>query len=88
MDIINNYNINIYERYKDLKKSNKPGLDNFDLCKIFEYYTCNKLSQEYQKPFYEYNDIDPNFKELNKKCLVMIQVLIFLIWIQQVSSVS
>ena len=52
MDITNNYNINIYERYKDLKKSNKPELDNFDLCKIFEYYTCNKLSEEYQKPFY------------------------------------
>jgi hypothetical protein len=43
--MINNYNINIYERYKDLKKSNKPELDNFDLCKIFEYYTCNKLSE-------------------------------------------
>ena len=66
MDITNNYNINIYERYKDLKKSNKPELDNFDLCKIFEYYTCNKLSEEYQKPFYEYNGIEPNFKELNK----------------------
>ena len=36
------------------------------MCKIFEYYTCNKLSEQYQKPFYEYNDIDPNFKELNK----------------------
>ncbi len=56
----------IYERYKDIKKFNKPELDNFDLCKIFEYYTCNKLSKEYQKQFYEYNDIDPNFKELNK----------------------
>ena len=66
MDITNNYNINIYERYKDLKKSNKLELDNFDLCKIFEYYTCNKLSEEYKKPFYEYNDIDPNFKEINK----------------------
>ena len=65
MDMIKNYNINIYERYKDLKKSNKPELDNFDLCKIFEYYTCNKLSEEYKKPFYEYNDIEPKFKELN-----------------------
>ncbi len=41
-------------------------MDNFDLCKIFEYYTCNKLSKEYQKQFYEYNDIEPNFKEINK----------------------
>jgi len=62
---INNYLINIFERYTDLKKSNKQDLDNYDLCKIFEYYTCIKLSEEYQKCFYEYNDIDPNFKELN-----------------------
>jgi len=62
---INNYLINIFERYTNLKKSNKQDLDNYDLCKIFEYYTCIKLSEEYQKCFYEYNDIDPNFKELN-----------------------
>jgi hypothetical protein len=69
---INNYLINIFERYSDLKKSNKQELDNYDLCKIFEYYTCIKLSEEYNKLFYEYNDIDPTFKEQNK-CLVMIQ---------------
>ena len=34
--------------------------------KIFEYYSCIKLSEEYKKPFYEYDDIDPTFKELNK----------------------
>ena len=67
MEMINNrYTIYIYERYLDLKKSNKPELDNNDLWKIFEYYSCLKLSEEYKKPFYEYDDIDPTFKELNK----------------------
>ena len=67
MEIPNNkYIINIYERYVDLKNSNKPELDNNDLWKIFEYYSCLKLSEEYAKPFYEYDDIDPTFKEINK----------------------
>ena len=61
----NKYLINIYERYTDLKKSNKVEFDNNDLWKIFEYYSCIKLSEEYNKPFYEYDDIDPNFKEIN-----------------------
>lgn len=62
----NKYIINIFERYGDLKKSKKESFDNNDLCKIFEYYSCIKLSEEYKKPFYEYDDIDPTFKELNK----------------------
>jgi len=62
----NKYIINIFERYSDLKKSNKQEFDNNDLWKIFEYYSCIKLSEEYKKPFYEYDDIDPTFKELNK----------------------
>jgi superfamily II DNA or RNA helicase len=67
MEMLNNkYTINIYERYVDLKKSNKPELDNNDLWKIFEYYSCLKLSEEFKKPFYEYDDIEPTFKELNK----------------------
>ena len=61
----NRYLINIYERYSDLKKSNKTEFDNNDLWKIFEYYSCIKLSEEYKKIFYEYDDIDPNFKEIN-----------------------
>ena len=65
--IMNNiYKNNIYERYKDLKNSNKIEFDNNDLWKIFEYYSCIKLTEEYGKQFYEYNDIDPNFKEVNK----------------------
>ena len=65
MNINNKYLIDIYERYTNLKKSNKSEFDNNDLCKIFEYYTCIELSKEYNKPFYEYDDIDPTFKELN-----------------------
>ena len=65
MEHYNKYIINIFERYTDLKQSKKEDFDNNDLWKIFEYYSCIKLSEEYKKPFYEYNDIDPNFKELN-----------------------
>jgi len=62
------YIINIFERYTDLIKSKKKekDFDNNDLWKIFEYYSCIKLSEEYKKSFYEYDDIDPTFKELNK----------------------
>jgi len=66
MDYNNLYKINIYERYNDLKKSNKKEFDNNDLWKIFEYYSCIKLSNEFNKQFYEYDDIDPDFKEVNK----------------------
>jgi len=66
MDYNNLYKIYIYERYNDLKKSNKQEFDNNDVWKIFEYYSCIKLSEEYNKQFYEYNDIDPDFKEVNK----------------------
>ena len=58
------YKILIYERYTDLLNSNKE-FDNYDLSKIFEYYSCIKLSEELNKPFYEYNDINPTFKEIN-----------------------
>jgi superfamily II DNA or RNA helicase len=62
------YKIEIYERYRDLINSGKKAenLDNNDLWKIFEYYSCIKLSNDYNKNFYEYNDIDPSFKEINK----------------------
>ena len=58
----NKYLINIYERYNDLKKSNKKEFDNNDLWKIFEYYSCIKLSEEYKKIFYKYNYLFRNFK--------------------------
>lgn len=57
----------IYERYNDLLKSGKKKDDmtNNDLWKIFEYFTCIKLTQIYKKQFYEYEDIDPSYKEEN-----------------------
>ena len=66
MDIYNKYLIYIYEIYSTLKKLDKQEYDNNDLWKIFEYYSAIKLTDEFNKPFYEYNDIYPTFKELNK----------------------
>ena len=63
---INNYKIHIYERFRDLKKSGKTEYSNNDLWKIFEYFSCIKLSEKYNQQFYEYDDIDPTFKEDNK----------------------
>jgi len=57
------YNIHIYEIYKNLKKSGKTTFDNNDLWKIFEYFSCIKLMNEYNKIFYQYDDIQPDFKE-------------------------
>ena len=59
------YKTYIYERYKTLKES-KTEFDNNDLWKIFEYYTCIMLREKYNKNFYEYNDIPPEFKELHE----------------------
>jgi hypothetical protein len=63
MNLIEKYNIYIYERYNDLKRSQKETYDNYDLAKIFEYYTAIQLNKELNQVFYEYQDIDPNFKE-------------------------
>ena len=65
-EVIDRYNINIFERYSDLKRADKSKVTHYDLAKIFEYYTCIKLSHEYNQPFYEYDDIDPSFKENHK----------------------
>ena len=65
MEINNLYNIYIYEKYHELIKSEKQ-LDNNDIWKIFEWYTCIKLYEQYNKLFYEYSDIDPTFKEDNQ----------------------
>jgi hypothetical protein len=66
--LIHKYNIYIYERVQDLLNSGKT-FDDFDytsdLHKIFEYFSCIKLTQEYRTPFYEYNDIPIEYKELN-----------------------
>ena len=67
--LISKYKIYIYERLMDLLKSGK-NIDELDykqdLHKIFEYFSCIKLTQEYNTSFYEYNDIEPTFKEDNQ----------------------
>ena len=67
MDIITKYKLYIYERYNDLLKLGKTNeiLNNYDLAKIFEYYSCIKLTEEFKQIFYEYSDIEPNYKELH-----------------------
>ena len=67
MTILDIYKNHIYNKYKDLLRAKKSeDLDNKDLSKIFEYLSCIKLSEEYETLFYEYADIDPEFKELNQ----------------------
>ena len=62
------YNKYIYDRYKSLIDSGKTNelLTNNDLAKIFEYYSCIMLMNEYKQKFYEYDDINPDFKELHQ----------------------
>lgn len=68
MDIKLYYDTKILNRYRDLINSGKTAesLDNKDISKIFEYYSCIKLTEEYNENFYEYGDIDNNFKEENQ----------------------
>jgi len=68
MDFNNHYKIQIYERYRDLINSGIKisELNNNHLWKIFEYFSCIKLTENQKTQYYEYNDIDPTFKEDNK----------------------
>ena len=61
------YNKHIYDRYKSLIDSGKTNelLTNNDLSKIFEYYSCIMLMNEYKEKFYEYDDINPDFTPLD-----------------------
>ena len=61
--IIKLYEKYIYDIVKSLKESGKKNYDNFDLSKIFEYYTCIQLTKENRSEYYQYDDIDPDFKE-------------------------
>jgi superfamily II DNA or RNA helicase len=63
--ITEKYKSIISQRYNDLLISGKKpeDFDNYDLSKIFEYYTCIQLAGEYSTPFYEYNDINKDYKE-------------------------
>ena len=65
MDILDRYNIYIKERYESLVKSGNE-FDNYNLSKIFEYYSCIQLTKKYNQEFREYDDIHPEFKEQNK----------------------
>ena len=67
LKLIRLYNHYIYERSSDLIRS-KPisEWDYYDLSNIFEYYTCIRLSEQNENTFYEYDDINPSFKEDNR----------------------
>ena len=66
-ELIRRYNKCIYDELNKYINSGKEieDFDNNDLAKIYEYYSCIKLSQEYKQVFYEYSEIDPEFKELH-----------------------
>ena len=65
--VVSRYNKNIYDRYKSLIELGitKEEYTNNHLCKIFEYYSCIQLMKEYKQIFLEYDDIKPEFKEIN-----------------------
>lgn len=72
--LITRYNFKIYKKVTDLLNSGK-NIDDFDLKydlgQIFKWFTCIKLTEDYNRPFYEYNDIPPDYKEknhMNKYC--------------------
>jgi superfamily II DNA or RNA helicase len=65
LERIEKYNNYIHDIYNGLIKSGK-NIDNKDLSKIFEYFSCIKLSKENNQLFYHYDEIDPSFKEQNK----------------------
>ncbi len=67
--ILKLYDTHIFERARDLIHAGKTNMHewtNFDLAKIFEYYTCLVLSRQRHDLFLEYNDIDQEFKEKNQ----------------------
>lgn len=66
MNLIDKYNIYIYERYNDLKKSQKIDYDNYDLAKIFEYYTAIQLYNELTKYFMNITILTQILKRRNK----------------------
>jgi hypothetical protein len=59
------YKFHIYDIYKNFKLQNISDLNNIHLSKIFEYYSCIYLYKKFNNLFYVYEDISPDFKELN-----------------------
>ena len=51
MELVDLYNNIIKDRYNDLIFSGKE-IDNYDLAKIFEYYSCVQLSKKYNNNYY------------------------------------
>lgn len=62
----NIYDLRIAQKYNALKQSGKQKFDNYDLAKIFEWFSCIKISNIHKKQFYVYEDIDPSYKEDNQ----------------------
>ena len=58
------YRYHIYNLYKDLSDEDKLNFKS-KINKVFEYYSCIKLTDEYNTPYYEYLDIPSTFKEEN-----------------------
>lgn len=69
---IGRYESLIYSRCRDLERSGKTLEEwtNRDLARIFEWYSCIRLMEKYQQPFYVYCDVDPTFKEKNQMSTV------------------
>jgi superfamily II DNA or RNA helicase len=64
MNINSVYRYKIYNLYKDLTDEDKLNFKS-KINKVFEYYSCIKLTNEYNTPYYEYLDIPSTFKEQN-----------------------
>lgn len=71
MSNINTYNSIIFKLYSNLIE-NKNELNNYSLAKIFEYYSCIQLSNEYNQNFFIYDDIPPDYK--NKNAMPIIDI--------------
>ena len=66
MNITTKYETYIHDKWSLVKDEYNQSKDNRLIAKIFEWYTCIKLSEKKKDKFYEYSDIDPDFKEENK----------------------
>lgn len=56
MNITQIYRYHIYNLYKQLTDADKLNFKS-KINKIFEYYSCIKLTEEYKTAYYEYLDI-------------------------------
>lgn len=61
-ETITRYKLLIRDKWWDIMEQE---ITNNNLSKIFEWYSCIKLMQKYERLFLEYSDIDIDFKENN-----------------------